>query len=80
MVERLVAAGQWQCGDRNILVMTDTGYDVMRLAWVLRELPVELVARLRSDRVLRLPKPPHVYDPKGGRPSKHGPEFPSGEA
>jgi hypothetical protein len=75
VVERLVAAGQWQCGDRSILVMTDAGYDVMRLAWVLRELPVELVARLRSDRVLRLPKPPHVYDPKGGQPPEHGPEF-----
>ncbi|GAA0700555.1 hypothetical protein GCM10009548_86860 [Streptomyces malaysiensis subsp. malaysiensis] len=34
--------------------------------------PVELS---RSDRVLRLPKPPRVYDPKGGRPPEHGPEF-----
>ncbi len=24
---------------------------------------------------MRLPKPPRVYDPKGGRPPKHGPEF-----
>lgn len=24
---------------------------------------------------MRLPKPPRIYDPKGGRPPKHGPEF-----
>lgn len=42
---------------------------------MLRDLPVELVGRLRSDRVLRLPKPPRVYDPQGGRPPKHGKEF-----
>lgn len=55
--------------------MADAGYDVTRLAWVLRDLPVELVGRIRSDRVMRLPKPPRVYDPRGGRPPKHGPEF-----
>lgn len=46
-----------------------------RPAWALRDLPVELTGRIRGDRVLRLPKPPRVYDPKGGRPPKHGPEF-----
>ncbi|MGW7514123.1 NF041680 family putative transposase [Streptomyces sp. NPDC054796] len=75
VVERLIAASQWHDGDRDILVVMDAGYDVMRLAWVLRDLPVDLVGRLRSDRVLRLPKPPRVYDPKGGRPPKHGKEF-----
>jgi hypothetical protein len=48
---------------------------VTRLAWVLRDLPVELIGRIRGDRVMRLPKPPRVSDPKGGRPPKHGPEF-----
>ncbi len=52
------AAGQWQHGDRDILVVMDAGHDVLRLARVLRDLPVELVGRLRSDRVLRLPEPP----------------------
>ncbi|TQE21621.1 transposase [Streptomyces ipomoeae] len=75
VVERLIAAGQWRDGDRDILIVMDAGYDVMRLAWLLSDLPVELVGRLRSDRVLRLPTPPRVYDPKGGRPPKHGPEF-----
>ncbi|MET7457958.1 NF041680 family putative transposase [Streptomyces sp. NPDC005574] len=75
VVERLIAAGQWRAGDPDIVIVSDAGYDVTRLAWVLRDLPVELVGRVRSDRVMRLPKPPRVYDPKGGRPPKHGPEF-----
>lgn len=57
VVERLIAAGQWQDGDRDVLVVMDVGYDVMRLAWVLRDLPVELIERLRSDRLLRRPAP-----------------------
>jgi hypothetical protein len=55
------------------VIVGDAGYDVTRLAWVLRDLPVEL-GRVRSDRVLRLPKPPRVHDPKDGRPPTHGPE------
>ncbi len=74
VVERLIRAGQWR-GDRDVLVLMDAGYDVMRLAWLLSDLPVELVGRLRSDRVLRLPAPPRVYKREGGRPPKHGPEF-----
>ncbi|MFE0679152.1 NF041680 family putative transposase [Streptomyces sp. NPDC058867] len=75
VVERLIAAGQWVPDEPDIVIVTDAGYDVTRLAWVLRDLPVELVGRVRGDRVMRLPKPPRVYDPKGGRPPKHGPEF-----
>ncbi|GIF09636.1 hypothetical protein Asi03nite_71740 [Actinoplanes siamensis] len=30
---------------------------------------------MRSDRVLRRPTPPRVYNPEGGRPAKHGGEF-----
>ncbi|MCX4429929.1 transposase [Streptomyces mirabilis] len=75
VVERLIAAGQWTPGDPDITIVMDAGYDVTRLAWVLRDLPVELVGRIRGDRVMRLPKPPRVYNPKGGHPPKHGPEF-----
>lgn len=74
VVEHLVRVGQWQDVDRDVLVV-DAGYGVMRLAWLLRDLPVELAGRLRSERVLRLPKPPRVHDSKGGRPPKHTPEF-----
>lgn len=32
------------------MIVTDVGYDVARLAWALRDLPVELVGRVRGDR------------------------------
>lgn len=80
VVERLIRAGQWQHGDRDVLVVMDVGHDVMCLAWLLSDLPVEVVGRLRSDRVLRLPKPPRVYDPKGGRPPQARTGVPPGQA
>ena len=74
VVTRLIEAGQHQDGDPDILVVFDAGYDVTRLAYLLADLPVELLGRLRSDRVLYFPAPPR---PPGanGRPSRHGPEF-----
>jgi hypothetical protein len=74
VIGRLLAAGQWRDGDPPILVVTDAGYDVTRLAFVLADLPVELLGRIRSDRVLRLPKPPRLPGATG-RPPKHGPEI-----
>jgi hypothetical protein len=57
VIDRLITAGHWQTGDPDIMIVADSGYDIPRLAYVLAELPVEFVGRLRSDRVLRLPKP-----------------------
>jgi hypothetical protein len=74
VIGRLISAGQWQPGDPEILIVTDAGYDITRLAFVLADLPVELVGRIRSDRVLRLPKPPRLPG-TNGRPPKHGPEI-----
>ena len=74
VVGRLVAAGHWRAGDPPVLIVTDAGYDVTRLAYVLADLPVELLGRLRSDRELRLPKPPRLPGTTG-RPPKHGPEL-----
>jgi hypothetical protein len=71
---RLVTAGHWQPGDPNVLIITDAGYDVTRLAFVLSDLPVDLVGRIRSDRVLRLPKPPRAPGTTR-RPPRHGPEI-----
>jgi DDE superfamily endonuclease len=48
---RLIAAGWWKDGDPDILIALDAGYNVTRLAWLLADLPVLLVARVRSDRV-----------------------------
>ncbi|MEV0351498.1 transposase [Nonomuraea sp. NPDC050680] len=74
VVERLIAAGQWSSGDPDMLIVTDAGYDITRPAYVLRDLPVELLGRIRSDRVLRLPAPPRLPG-TNGRPPKHGGEF-----
>src|SRR6516162_6599344 len=54
VVTRLIAAGHWRAGDPAILIIFDAGYDVPRLAWQLSDLPVELLGRLRSDRVMQL--------------------------
>ncbi len=53
----------------------DAGYDAPRLAHLLAGLPMEILGRMRSDRVLRRPTPSRVYDAKGARPPKHGGEF-----
>ncbi len=42
-------------------------------------LPVRILGRMRSDRVLRRPTPPRVHNPAGGRFSKHGAEFVFGD-
>ncbi|MEV5238509.1 transposase [Streptomyces cinnamoneus] len=72
VVERLVAAGQWRSGDPEVLVVLDAGYDAPRIAHLLDELPVEMLVRLRSDRVMRRPAPSReefsLANPKGGRP------------
>ncbi len=70
VVERLCAAGHWTDGDLPILIVLDAGYDVVRLAFLLAGLPVELLGRLRSDRVLYFPPPPQPPGKVGaGSPS-----------
>ncbi|MCA1670687.1 MAG: transposase, partial [Actinobacteria bacterium] len=74
VVERVQQAGHWRAGDADILVVFDAGYDVTRLAWLLRDLPVQLLGRLRSDRVLCFPAPARTPG-STGRPAKHGAVF-----
>jgi hypothetical protein len=74
VVERLVAAGQWSAGDPDILIVLDAGYDLSRLAYLLAGLPVEVLGRIRADRVLRRPAPQR-RPADIGRPPKHGGEF-----
>ncbi|MDH6711166.1 hypothetical protein P3T27_007918 [Kitasatospora sp. MAA19] len=50
------------------------GPGATRLARVLRDFPVELVGRIRSDCVMRLQKLPRMHGANGRAP-KHGPEF-----
>lgn len=74
LVERLREAGQHHDGDPDILIVLDAGYDVCRLAFLLADLPVELLGRVRSDRVLCFPAPARG-GAAGGRPRRHGAEF-----
>jgi hypothetical protein len=74
VVGRLIDAGHWTEGDADILIVMDAGYDVTRLAFVLDDLPIELVGRLPSDRVLHLPAPERLAG-TNGRPPKHRPAF-----
>ena len=74
VITRLIAAGHWREGDPAILVIFDAGYDPMRLAYRLADLPVEVLGRLRSDRVLHFPEPERRPGTRG-RPRRHGGEF-----
>ncbi|MFG2004781.1 transposase [Spirillospora sp. NPDC048911] len=79
LVERLITTRQWRTGDPDVLAVFDSGYDLARLTFLVADLPVQVLGRLRSDRVLRRTAPTraeHVLaHPAGGRPPKHGPEF-----
>jgi DDE superfamily endonuclease len=74
VVLRLIEAGHWREGGPPILAIFDSGYDLTRLAWLLADLPVEVMGRLRSDRVMYFPAPPRPARPAstGGRPPRHG--------
>jgi len=55
VVHRLITAGQWQPCDPNVLVVFDAGYDLARLAFLLADMPVEVLGRVRSGRVCLSP-------------------------
>lgn len=77
-IERLIAAGHWRTGDPDIWIVADAGYDGPRLAYLLQDLPVQVLVRMRSDRVLRRAAPPWVPGTMG-RPKRHGTEFVFGD-
>nr|WP_305793844.1 transposase [Streptomyces hyaluromycini] len=57
VIERLVAAGQWRRGDPEVLVLLDAAHNAPPIAHLLVDMPVEVLGRLRSDRVMRKPVP-----------------------
>ncbi|MFI6340998.1 NF041680 family putative transposase [Streptomyces sp. NPDC050535] len=79
VVTDLIGQGQWETGDADILVVFDAGYDAPRMAYLLDGLPVEVLGRMRADRVMRRPAPSLkeyvLAYPQGGRRPKHGKEF-----
>ena len=74
LITRLIEAGHWHDGDPPVLVVFDAGYDITRLSFLLADLPVDVLGRLRSDRVMQLPAPPREPGTVG-RPRKHGGEL-----
>ncbi|MGH7732478.1 MAG: NF041680 family putative transposase [Gemmatimonadales bacterium] len=74
VVTRIIDAGHWHDGDPDIVVVSGAGYDLSRLAWLLADLPVEIMGRLRSDRVMYFPAA--AREPgANGRPVRHGAAF-----
>ncbi len=78
LLQRLITVGQWQPGDPDILIVAHAGYDAPRLGYLLKDLPVQVLARMRSDRVLRRAVPPRLPHTQGGWP-RHGSEFVFGQ-
>jgi DDE superfamily endonuclease len=74
VIMRLIDAGRWREGDPDIIIVLDAGYDPVRLAWLLADLPADVTGRLRSDRVMHCPAPPLPARPAstGGRRPRHG--------
>jgi hypothetical protein len=71
VVTRLIAAGQWRDGDPAIIIVMDSGYSGTRLAWLLADLPVTVVVRVRCDRVYYAPAPARAPGVRG-RTLRHG--------
>ncbi|WP_319663729.1 transposase [Streptomyces sp. MI02-7b] len=70
---RLRQPGRRKPGDPDMLIVVDSGHDVTHLAHVLSDLPIELVGRLRSDRVMLRDAGPRRSGPRGGQPApEHG--------
>ena len=74
VVDALITAGHWRAGDPEICIIGDSGYDGPRLAFLLADLPVQVLVRMRSDRVLAFPTPPRQPGARG-RSARHGARF-----
>jgi DDE superfamily endonuclease len=74
VIGRIIAAGHWHDGDPDILVIFDAGYEPARLAWLLADLPVQVLGRLGTNRVLRQAPPPRRPGQMGA-PVRHGREL-----
>lgn len=72
VIKRLTSTGHWEPGDPDIVIVMDSGYYVAYLTHALADLPVVLVGRLRSDRVMLRDPGPARSGPRGGRPRRQG--------
>jgi DDE superfamily endonuclease len=74
LIGRLIEAGQYSPGDPPVLIVLDSGYDLPRLSWLLSDLPVQLLGRIRSNRVFYGPPGPRRGQ-RPGRQPRHGHKF-----
>ncbi|XDO64496.1 transposase [Streptomyces sp. RLB1-33] len=77
LLQRLIAAGQWQTGDPDILIVADAGYDAPRLGFLLKDLPVQVLPGCdpTASYAGLSPRLPQTQ----GRPPRHGGEFVFGQ-
>lgn len=74
LCDRLITAGQLREGDPPMLVVLDSGYDLVRLSWLVQDLPVQLLGRIRADRVMYAPAGAR-RGTRPGRQPRHGRAF-----
>ncbi len=72
VITRLIEAGHWRDGNPPVLVIFDAGYDPMRLAYQLADLPVEILGRLAVTGCCTSPSRPASPAPTAGRPATAG--------
>lgn len=75
---RLRAAGKWRDGDPEVIIAMDAGYSPAAVGWALRDLPVIVVARVRSDRVYYRPAPAKERGTRGAQ-ARYGQEIRCGD-
>lgn len=74
LCDRLGEAGQLRDGDPPVLFVLDAGYDLVRLSWLVRDLPIQLLGRIRANRVMYTPPGPRRGQ-RPGRQPRHGHAF-----
>ena len=70
----LAATGKWKPGDPPPLVMLDAGYPATDICHALAGQPVQVLARLRGDRVFYADPAPRAAGQRGA-PRRHGQRF-----
>jgi len=75
LLAALAAAGKTSVDGPVPLVIGDSGYDLTRLAYLMAAGRVQVLGRVRSDRVFHRAAPPVRRDGRPGRRPRHGDRF-----
>src|SRR6266566_9582965 len=76
-VHRRLAAAGLLAGRPDAVFVFDSGYDLTRIAYLTSHdgVPVQVLGRVRTDRVFYQPAPTRTYHRQGGAPRRHGARF-----